>query len=242
MRRSALLSLLLLLPLVPLAALPAHADKPRQPKPALPAAQYPLHETHSRITIAAEPCDVKDSLPNTRLDYAHHGYLPFRIIVTNDSEQAVSLDDARIKFISPDNTVVQAATDEELQRRLFSRKSTQPTHIPLPLPLPAINIKREQVDQKIVNDEKDFGFPTTTIAPHTTVSGYLYYDTRDLDEPLLSHATLEVRRVRVVASNEELESFEIALKPTPEAPKPAVDPAKGPADPAKAPTAPADGK
>jgi hypothetical protein len=230
MRRSALPSLLLLLLLAPL----AHADKPRKPKPALPAAQYPLHETHSRVTIAAEPGDIKETIPDTRLDYAHHGYLPFRVIVTNDSDQAITLDDARIKFISADNTVVQAATDEELQRRLFSRKSTQPTHIPLPMPLPSINIKKEPVDQKIIKDEMDFGFPTTTIEPHTTVSGYLYYDTRDVAEPLLTHATLEVRQVRFVTSKEELESFEIALKPTPEPPKPA--------DPAKPTTTPAGGK
>ncbi len=211
---------LFLLALIPTLALPAHADKPRKPKPALPAAQYPFHDAHDKVTVAAEPCETKDALPNTRLDYAHHGYLPFRIIVTNDSDAAVTLDDARIHFISGSNTIVQAATDEELERRLFSRKSAAGTRIPMPLPIPAITIHHQPVDKQILADDTDFGFASTTVAPHTTASGYLYYDTRDLDEPVLEHATLEVRNVRLGSSSKELDSFEIALKPTPEAPKP----------------------
>jgi hypothetical protein len=214
MRRLAV-TLAIALPFV----LPAHADKPRKPKPALPAAQYPLHDAHpkERVTIAAEPGDTKETAPNTRLDYAHHGFMPFRVIVTNDSDTALSLDDARIHFISADDAVVQAATDDELQRRLFSRKSVNGTKIPMPAPIPSITIHHAPVDKQILADDNDFGFPTTTIAPHTTVSGYLYYDTRDLDEPVLEHSTLEVRRVHFVGTDKELDSFEILLKSTPDA-------------------------
>jgi hypothetical protein len=198
-------------------AIPLHADKPRKPKPTLQAAEYPLHETHDKITVAAEPGDVKDTEPATRLDYAHHGFMPIRVIVTNDSDAALTLDDARIKFIGAGNVTVQAATDDDLQRRLFSRKYTADSHIPLPAPLPSIPIHHAQIDKQILADDTDFGFPTTTVAPHTTVSGYLYYDTRDLDEPVLDKATLEVREVRIKSTNKEIDSFEIALKPTPDA-------------------------
>jgi hypothetical protein len=219
MRRLALAPLLIL-------ALSAHADKPRKPTPALPAAQYPLHEAHNGITIAAEPCDTKDTIPNTRLDYAHHGYTIFRVIVTNDSDAAVTLDDARIKFISGHNDVIQAATDDELQRRLFSRKSAAGTKIPMPSPIPDITIHHPPVDKQILADETDFGFPTTIVAPHATVSGYLYYDTRDLDDPILEGATLEVRKVRVASTNKEMDSFEIALKVTPQPKTPDSNAAK----------------
>lgn len=207
-----------------LTAAMAHADKPRKPKPALPASQYAFHETHDKVTIGAEPGDTKETEPNTRLDYAHHGFMPIRVIVSNDSDAAISLDDARIKFISSNSTVVQAADDDELQRRLFSRKSASGTRIPLPMPLPPITIHHQAVDKQILADDTDFGFPTTTIAPHTTVSGYLYYDTRDLDDPVLGHATLEVRKVRLASTNREIDTFEIPLKPTPEPPKPQTTP------------------
>ena len=213
MRRLALVLALTL----PLAAT-AHAEKARKPKPALPAAQYPFFDRHpnDKITVAAEPCDTKDTLPDTRLDYSHHGFLIVRIIVTNDSDQAVSLDDARIHFIAQGNQVVQAATDEELQRRMFSKKSAAGTTIPMPAPIPSITIHHKPVDKQIIADDADFGFPTTTVAPHTTVSGYLYYDTRDIDDPVLDHASIELRQMRIASSNKELESFEIPLKPSAE--------------------------
>ncbi|HEY5329243.1 MAG TPA: hypothetical protein VIJ79_05105 [Acidobacteriaceae bacterium] len=216
------IALALLLPL----ALPARADKPRKPTPALPAAQYPLHDTHDKITVAAEPGDIKDAIPNTRLDYAHHGFLPIRVIITNDSDQALTLDDARIHFISAHNDTVQAATDDDLQRRLFSRKYVSDSHIPLPAPLPSIPIHHKQVDKQILADDNDFGFASTTVAAHTTASGYLYYDVRDLDDPVLDHATLEVREVRIASTNKEIDSFEIPLKPTPESKSTPAPPAK----------------
>jgi len=210
MRCRLTLAALLMLPLA------LHADKPRKPTPALPAAEYPLHDAHTKehVTIAAEPGDIRDTQPNTRLDYAHHGFMPFRVIVTNDSDGAISLDDARIHFISANHDVIQAATDDDLQRRMFSKKSAAGTKIPMPAPIPSITIHHPPVDKTILEDDNDFGFPTTTVAPHTTVSGYLYYDTRDLDDPVLEHATLEVRKVRVASTNKELDSFEIDLKPT----------------------------
>ena len=201
----------------------ADAEKPRKPKPALPAAQYPMHDAHTaeQVIIAAEPADAKALLPDTRLDYFHHGLLPIRVIVTNDSDNAISLDDARIQFISANGDVLPAATDEELERRLFSGKSTSPTKIPLPPPLPPITIHHKPVDQKILADETDFGFTTTTVEPHSTLAGYLYYDVKELDDPVLKNAQLEVRKVRVAKTNKELYSFQIALKPTPDAAKPA---------------------
>jgi hypothetical protein len=70
------------------------------------------------------------------------------------------------------------------------------------------------VDKQILADEDDFGFKTTTVAPNTTVAGYLYYDTRSIDDPVLEHATLEVRKVRFASTNKALDSFEIPLKPS----------------------------
>jgi len=194
----------------------ARAEKPRKPKPALPAGQYAMHDTHAdeHVTIAAEPGDTRETEPNTRLDYYHHGFMPLRVIVTNDSDQALTLDDARIHFIAADDTVIPAATDDDLQRRLFALKSVAGTRIPMPAPIPSITIHHKPVDKQILADDNDFGFQTTTVAPHTTVSGYLYYDVRELDDPVLGKAQLELRKVRYTASNKALETFEIPLKPT----------------------------
>jgi len=197
------------------ATLAAHADKPRKPTPPLPAAQYAAHETHSNehVTIAALPGNTPETAPNTRLDYLAHGFLPIRVIVTNDSDQPLSLDQARILFISADNYSENAATEDDLDRGLFEMKQVKGRKIPLPAPLPPITHHSKPVDQKIVADDVDFGFKTTTVAPHTTVAGWLFYDTRDLDQPILRGATLELRKVRWADSNKDLDRFEIPLQP-----------------------------
>ena len=189
-------------------------DKPRKPVPPEPATQYALHDTHDGITVAAEPGDLAETRPDTRLDYFHHGYLPVRVIVTNNSEQAVSLDDVRILFVAADGYTRNAATDDELDRRMFSKKNVDGTKIPLPAPLPSIRLHHPGIDKQVTADATDFGFVHTTVAPHATESGYLFYDTRDIDDPVLEKATLELRKVRWAATNKEMQSFEISLKPS----------------------------
>ncbi len=102
-----------------------------------------------------------------------------------------------------------------MQRGLFSLQSATGKKIPLPLPLPIpITVGKKNIDKDILADDDDFGFKTTTVAPHATVAGYLYYDMTNVDEPVLDHATLELRKVRFAADNKALDSFEIPLKAT----------------------------
>jgi hypothetical protein len=191
-----------------------HADKPRKVPPPLPAAQYPAHDTHQLITIAADPADTKETAPKTRLNYLGHGFMPIRIIVTNDSSQPLSLDDARILFISANDITENAATNEELDRGIFQLRNIKGKQIPLPAPLPPITRKPKPVDNQIRLDDADFGFKSSTIAPHSTEAGWLYYDIRDLDQPVLKGATIELRKVRWASTNRALDTFDIPLQPT----------------------------
>ncbi len=200
---------------------PAHAaDKPRKPIPPADAKTYALRDSHDGITVAADPGDIKEARPNTRLDYFHHGFLPIRVIVTNDTAQPLALDDTRILFVAGDNTTENAASDDDLARRLFNKKYVEGTKVPLPAPLPSITLHHPGIDKQITEDDTDFGFPATTVPPHATLAGYLFYDTRDIPEPVLAHATLELRKVRWANSNRELQAFEIALKPSTTKPEP----------------------
>ena len=202
----------LLAPLALALPLAAHADKPRKVPPPLPAAQYASHDTHEQITIAADPGDTKDSAPHTRLDYLAHGFMPIRIIVTNDSSQPLSLDDARILLVAANNVTENAASQEELERGTSSVKN-QGKKIPLPGGLPPVTERAKPVDNQIVADDNDFGFKSSTVAPHSTAAGWLYYDVRDLGSDPLKGATVEVRKVRWAATSKPLDTFEIQLVP-----------------------------
>jgi hypothetical protein len=186
--------------------LPAHAADKSAPPPK-PAAQYPASDSHpdEHVTVAADPCDDPHLCPFFRLPYFAHGILPIRVIVTNDSDRALSLEDARIQFLSANNDTIPAATEDEINRRIFTMRSTQPIHIPL-VPIP---IRRTPVDKKITQDDTDFGFSGTVVNAHSTLAGYLFYDIKDLDNPALRHAELYIKMVHTLDGKQQLFAFTI---------------------------------
>ena len=174
-------------------------DKPRQAPPVKPAPEYPLHEVHEneKVTVAADPCTDEENCKFFRLEYVRHGFLPVRVIVTNDRDEAVILDDVRIQFLPAEGDKEAAATDEDLNRRFFSKKYAEGTKIPI---IP-ITIHHEPIDKKIVSDTEDFGFQSTTVPPHSTRAGYVFYDTRGIDDPVLRHAELYLKMMHYVDSH-----------------------------------------
>jgi hypothetical protein len=187
----------------------AAADK--KAPPAKPAAQYDTFDAHPReqVTIAAEPCDDPADCKFFRLPYVQHGLLPIRVIITNDSDRALSLDDARLQFISANNDVIPAATDDDINRRLFTMKAVKGSKIPMPAPIPAIPIHHAPVDKKITQDENDFGFQGTVVNAHSTLAGYLFYDVKPLDDPALKGAELYVKMVHTLDAKQNLFAFSI---------------------------------
>jgi hypothetical protein len=192
-----------------LLCLTAHAADKKAAPPAKPAAEYAANDAHptEHVTVAAEPCDDPKLCSFFRLAYIQHGLLPIRVIFTNDSDRALSLEDARMQLISANNDKIPAATEDELNRRIFDLRSTQPIHIPLD-PFP---IKRTPVDKKIGQDNDDFGFQGTVVNAHSTLAGYLFYDIKDLDEPALKHAEFYVKMVHTLDNTKELFAFTISL-------------------------------
>lgn len=215
--------------LVPLAALAS--DKPRPAPPVKPAAQYLLNDPHpnEKVTIAADPCLYHDDCAFFRLAYVSHGFLPVRVIITNDRDEPLDLEEVRIQFLPAEGEKEAAATDEDLNRRLFSRKSAAGTKLPI---IP-ITIHHEPVDKQITNDDTDFGFTSTIIPAHSTRAGYVFYDTRDIEEPVLKHAELYIKEIRYTDSkgaHQQLFGFTLPFdkwlegQPKSEAKKPQPDP------------------
>jgi hypothetical protein len=186
---------------------PASAANHGSAPPPQPASSYPANEAHpnEHLTVAADPCDDPKQCSFFRLPYIQHGLLPVRVIFTNDGDLALQLSDARIQFISAANEKVPAATEDEINRRLFTYKSTKPIHIPLD-PFP---VQRTPVDKKITQDDNDFGFQSTIVKPHSTLAGYLFYDIRDLDDPALKGAVLYIKMIYTQDGKQELFDFNI---------------------------------
>ena len=197
--------LLLLTPLAAmLLAVPAAFAAKKAP-PALAATAYPAHETHEKehVTIAADPFDNRGEGDFFRNDYLGHSILPVRLVIANDSDAPLDLNQVRVQFIAADGTKLPAATPEELNRRLFRFKDIKEKHIPGT----PIAYHPTPVDKKILDDDKDFGFSQTVIPPHTTASGFLFYDIKDLDDPPLRGAELYVKMIHTKTDTKDNELF-----------------------------------
>ncbi len=178
--------------------------------PVKAATEYAAFDTHpnEHVTVAAEPCEETKDCPFFRLPYVQHGFVPVRVVFTNDSDQAIALDDARIQFISANKDVIPAATDDDLERRLFTFKSVAGKTIPLPAPLPSIHTKGKGINRQILADDTDFGFAGTTVNAHQTMGGYLFYDVRGLDDPVLKHAEIYVKMMHT-ADGKQIFAFTV---------------------------------
>ena len=187
--------------------MPARAAKHKSAPPPQSAASYPANESHpsEHLTVAADPCDDPKQCSFFRLPYIQHGLLPVRVIFTNDGDLALQLSDARMQFISSTNDKVPAATEDEINRRFFTYKSTKPIHIPLD-PFP---VQRTPIDKKITQDDNDFGFQSTVVKPHSTLAGYLFYDITGLDDPPLKGAVLYIKMIYTLDGKQELFDFNI---------------------------------
>ena len=182
-----------------------HASEKKAP-PAQPASQYPAFDTHPQehVSVAIDPCTEPRDCDFFRLPYIRHSFIPVRVVITNDSDTPLNLNEARMQLITASNDKFPAATLDDINRRLFSTKQAKGGHVPM-LPIP---IHHAPVDKKITQDDDDFGFKSTTVAPHATLAGYLFYDVKDLDDPPLKGAELYVKMIQT-AAGKELFAFSI---------------------------------
>ena len=188
--------------------LTASAVANRKAPPVKPANQYLAFDTHPQehVIIAIDPCTDPAQCSFFRLPYVQHGFIPVRVIITNDSDTALTLTDVRIQFISAANDKIPAADLDELNRRLFNLKKSMGTRLPLPIP---ITIHHAPVDKKITEDDSDFGFKSTTVDPHSTVGGYLFYDVRGIQNPPLKGAQIYVKMIYTLDHEHQLFPFTI---------------------------------
>jgi len=187
-----------------LGALPVAAEHP--PAPAGAASTYPAFDAHpdEHVTIAADPYDTKEKASCFRLDYLKLGFMPIRVIVTNDGDKPISLEQARIHLITANGDKIPAAEPEDVERRATNIQNPSGG---VKLPIPGITPKPKSKDPKIEADFHEFEYQAIVVEPHTTRAGFLFYDVEGLNDPLKG-GKLYLRRLQA-ADGKELFYFEI---------------------------------
>ncbi|HYM76171.1 MAG TPA: hypothetical protein VE377_09360 [Candidatus Dormibacteraeota bacterium] len=171
------------------------------------AINYPAHDFHrdEKVAIAADPYDNADKAKIFSINFAEHGFLPIFFIVTNDSDQPVSIANMEMKLITGNRSKLTPIATEDLYRRLSNPQAKTSSNIPLPFPRKVKGgVTKQQMDE-IESSQ----FAARAVEPHSTQSGFLFFDVGDISSPL-RRASIDVSGV-ADAKGVELLFFEIPM-------------------------------
>lgn len=171
------------------------------------AFNYPAHDLHrdEQVSIAADPYDKPDKAKIFAINFAEHGFLPIFFIVTNDGDQPVSIANMRIKLITGNRSKLTPIGSDDLYRRLSNPQAKTGTNNPLPFPRKV----KGGVTKQEMDEIESSQFAAKAVEPHTTQSGFVFFDVADLRSPL-SDATIDISGVEDAKGNELL-FFEISM-------------------------------
>jgi hypothetical protein len=178
-------------------------------KPAArPAKTYPAHDDHTdeMVAVAADPYDTPDKAKIFSVNFHDHGFLPIFLVVTNDGGQPVSIANMQVTLTTANREKLTPLTPEDIYRRLTNPRANLK---PIPLPIPQKKVKGT-ISQKEMDEIDSSQFAAKAVEPHTTQSGFLFFDVGEIVSPLAG-AHLIATDVSD-AKGKELFYFDIALE------------------------------
>jgi len=174
---------------------------------ASPAKSYPAHDDHAadKVAIGADPYDTPDKAKVFTVDFREHGFLPIFFVVTNDGDQPVSIANMQVTLTTAGRAKLTPTSPDDIFRRLSKPQAN--TH-PIPIPIPQKKVKGA-LSQKDRDEIESAQFAAKAVEPHTTQSGFLFFDVEDVSAPVAG-AHLYVTGVND-AKGTELMYFELAM-------------------------------
>jgi hypothetical protein len=175
---------------------------------AQPAFNYPAHDLHrdEKVTIAADPYDTAEKAKIFSVNFMEAGFLPVFFIVTNDGDQPISISNMQITLITAHHSKLTPSSPADISRRLSNPQA--PTR-PSPIPLPRKKVKGA-VGAKEMEEIESSQFAAKAVEPHSTQSGFLFFDVGGIAEPL-EGANVDITGVTDGKGN-ELIYFEIPME------------------------------
>jgi len=173
------------------------------------AINYPAHDFHrdEQVAIAADPYDKPDKAKIFSINFDEHGLLPVFFVITNDGDHPVSINNLEITLVTGNHSKLTPITPEDIFRRLSNpQANTRP--VPLPIPIPQKKVKGA-VSKKEMDEIESAQFAAKAVEPHSTQSGFLFFDVAGISSPL-EGASMEITGV-VDAKGTELLFFEIPM-------------------------------
>ena len=163
------------------------------------AINYPAHDFHrdERVAIAADPYDTTDKAKIFTINFGDHGFLPVFFVVTNDSDQPVSIAHMEVTLITANRSKLTPTTPSDIYRRL---SNPQGNTRPSPIPIPRKGVKGA-VTPKQMGEIEAAQFEARAVEPHATQSGFLFFDVGGISSPL-DGANMDITGVTDAKGNE----------------------------------------
>ncbi len=175
------------------------------------ATTYPCKDTHpnEHVTVAV---DVYNSPPKSDIFITHfsdEGILPVFLVITNDGDQPITVNKMQAELVTTRRNKLEGLDVDDVFRRVahIQGSSTNPSPHAGPIPLPGgtKNKKAQQQYDELMRAK----FTAEAVEPHSTKSGFLFFDVRGIKEPV-GGGHIYLTRVRDSNGN-ELMYFEIPL-------------------------------
>jgi len=132
------------------------------------------------VAVAVEPYDSAEKTQIFTVKWVEEGFLPVFLVVTNDSDQPVSLAALQAQLITARREKLSAATNDELYRRLAHVSASGPKY---PLPFPRTKVKGA-VGKKALDEMDAAQFSAKAVEPRSTQSGFVFFDVTGISSPL----------------------------------------------------------
>jgi hypothetical protein len=175
---------------------------------AAPAKTYPAHDQHpmEAVTVAVDPYDLAEKTTIFSVHYSELGFLPIFVIVTNDGNQPLELSGMKAQLVTVNRAKLSAAGQDDIARRL-TRPSANTNRYPIPFPTKKV---KGGLSKQAIEEIDNAQFVAKAVEPHSTQSGFLFFDVSDISVPLAG-AHFYLTGVRDAKGN-ELMYFEIPLE------------------------------
>ena len=200
--RGAVVATIALVPLLCLAA------KEFAMPQAQPAKTYPAHDEHplEAVAVGVDPYDLAEKTTIFSVRYSEIGFMPIFVVVTNDGSQPVELSGMKAQLVTVNRAKLAPANEDDIARRL-TRPSANTNKYPIPFPTKKI---KGGLSKQALEEIQNAQFVAKAVEPHSTQSGFLFFDVSDLSTPLAG-AHFYLTGVRD-AKGSELMYFEIPLE------------------------------
>jgi hypothetical protein len=175
---------------------------------AQPAKTYPAHDEHptEAVAVGVDPYDLAEKTTIFSVRYSEIGFMPIFVVVSNDGNQPVELSGMKAQLVTVNRAKLTPANEDDIARRL-TRPSANTNKYPIPFPTKKV---KGGLSKQALEEIQNAQFVAKAVEPHSTQSGFLFFDVSDQSTPLAG-AHFYLTGVRDAKGN-ELMYFEIPLE------------------------------